>query len=82
MDRDDRKDPNGIATRKELDKLIEDRRNDPPVPHLDHPKPSWMMDADDPVRRRIRMRERRIRYLENRLSGASRTMEREFDQNS
>lgn len=70
------------TTRLELARLIDDRKNDPSVATLNHPRPSWMLDADDPVRRHIRIRERRIRYLENRLDGASQNFEREFDQNS
>ncbi|OUS37247.1 hypothetical protein A9Q94_06500 [Rhodobacterales bacterium 56_14_T64] len=71
-----------IATRAERDRWIEDRKNDPSVPTLEHPKPSWAEDAEDPDRLYIRMRERRIRNLTNRLDGAVRDMEREWDQNS
>lgn len=68
-----------IASRVELERLIDDRRNDPPVPELNHPKPSWMLDAEDPKRKHIRMRERRIRYLARRLDKATMEMEQEFD---
>lgn len=71
-----------IVSRHELARLIADRKNDPPAAQLDHPKPNWVLDSEDPARRRMRMRERRIRYLTNRLDGAAKTMEREFDQNS
>ncbi|MEM8751134.1 MAG: hypothetical protein AAGF28_12605 [Pseudomonadota bacterium] len=42
--------------------------------------PNWVVDAQDPIRRGMRMRERRIRYLQNRLDGAARKVERDFDQ--
>lgn len=71
-----------IASRAELDHWLNDRKNDPSVPELNYPKPSWMEDAEDPNRLHMRMRERRIRNLTNRLDGAARDMEREFDQNS
>ena len=77
---DDKTTPREIASRKELQRLKLDRRNDPPVPFLNHPRPAWADNADDPVRRQIRMRERRIRKLENRLDGAVKKMERDFDQ--
>lgn len=72
----------GITSREELERLIADRRNDPPSPSLDHPRPSWMLDPEDETRAHMRMRERRIRYLENRLDGAIVKMERDFDQSS
>lgn len=71
-----------IATRAELDRWIEDRKTDPTVPELNHPKPSWVDDPDDSDRMRMRMRERRINHLENRLDQAANEMEQEFDQNS
>lgn len=77
----DKQDPN-IKTRAELDMLIADRRNDPPTPALDHPKPSWMLDSDHEERVHVRMRERRIRYLTRRLDKATMEMENEFDRNS
>ena len=74
------KDPaSRIATRKELERLIADRKNDPPVPDLDHPKPNWMVDADDPRRRHIRMRERRINHLRERLEGNARKLSQDFE---
>lgn len=72
----------GIATRQELDALIADRKNDPPVPALNHPKPSWVLSAEDRDRVRMRMRERRIHYLERRLSGATQKMERDYERGS
>ena len=71
-----------IATRRELERLKADRKNDPAVPAYDHPAPSWALDSEDPRRIKMRMRERRIRRLENRLDGAVRKMERDFDQSS
>lgn len=73
---------NDIATRAELDHWIEDRKNDPEIPEYNYPKPSWIEDPEDPKRVQIRMRERRIQNLTNRLDGAGREVEREFDQNS
>ena len=72
----------GIATRKELKRLIADRKNDPPTPERNHPTPSWVENTEDPKRVHIRMRERRIRFLTNRLDGVQQKMEREFDRNS
>lgn len=69
-----------IATRKEIDRLKRDRRNDPPVVSHNYPKPSWAPDPQAAIRRQIRMRERRIRKLEHRLDGSKKTMERDFDQ--
>lgn len=71
-----------IATRAELDRWIEDRKNDPPVPEHNYPKPSWIEDPYDPHRTHMRMREDRINHLENRLDKAAIEIEREFDQNS
>lgn len=71
-----------IVTRAGIERLKEDRKNDPAIPAYDYPRPSWMDNADDPKRVHIRMRERYIRYGENRLDGAKKTMEREFDQSS
>lgn len=70
----------GVATAEELHRLIADRANDPQVPDLTPPAPGWADTPEDPKRRHIRMRERRIRHLERRLHGASRTMDRAVDQ--
>lgn len=72
----------GIATRIELNHHIADRKNDPSIPALKHPSPTWMLDPTDDTRVHIRMRERRISYLENRLDGAVKKLERDFDQSS
>ena len=69
-----------IVTRTELDRWKDDRKNDPETPELNHPKPSWMDDAQDPKRRHMRMREHRINHLETRLDGAQQKMERDFEQ--
>ncbi|MEP3247771.1 MAG: hypothetical protein ABJN40_07405 [Sneathiella sp.] len=69
-----------IATKTELDRLLADRENDPPVPELNHPRPSWVDDNEDPRRVHMRMRERRINHLESRLDGAAQKVERDFDQ--
>jgi hypothetical protein len=70
-----------IAARDELAGLVEDRRKDPEQLELDHPAPSWVdtLNTDSADRKRIAARERRIRYLSNRLEKASRKMERDFD---
>ena len=68
-----------IASRAELERLIKDRRNDPPVPQYGHPKPGWMVDAEHAERRRMAMRERRINYLERRLYSASQDMRQAYD---
>ena len=70
----------GVATRAELERLIDDRKNDPPIPEHDHPAPNWVVTTTDPNLARQRMRERRIRYLTNRLDGATRKMETGYDQ--
>ena len=70
----------GVATRAELDRLIADRKNDPPTTEHDHPAPSWVVVKTDPNLARQRMRERRIRYLMNRLDAATQRMEIEYDQ--
>ncbi|MEP3124342.1 MAG: hypothetical protein ABJO52_20885 [Nisaea sp.] len=77
----DKKKPD-IATRDELDHLIADRKNDPEVPEYNHPAPSWIDNSEDPKRIQMRMRERRINYLESRLNSAGREFEREFERNS
>ncbi len=76
------KDGRKAATRWELSRLIDDRRSDPPTPTHDFPRPSWMLDPEDETRAHMRMRERRIRYLQNRLDGAAIKMEQDFDQSS
>lgn len=78
---DDKK-PKPFSTRDELEYWKADRKNDQPYIHNDYPRPSWMVDPYDEKRRHIRMRERRIRHLENRLNGAVNKMERDFDQSS
>ena len=70
----------GLATRQELNRLLEDRKNDPPAPALDHPKPNWVLDSEDPKRRHIRMRERRIRHLMDRLHKSKNKLEHDFEQ--
>lgn len=80
-ERNDQIPPRTIASRKEIDRLKLDRKNDPPAPEHNHPAPSWLNNSDDTERRKMRMRERRIRYLENRLDGAKQKMERGWDQN-
>jgi len=68
------------ASRKELSRLIEDRENDHDKLTYEHPAPSWADNsAHSTELRRIAARERRIRYLTNRLEGAARKMERDFD---
>lgn len=74
--------PQNIVTKDALDHLKADRKNDPAIQTYDYPRPSWMDNADDPNRVHQRMRERHIRYIENRLDRAGRNFEREFDQNS
>ena len=69
----------GIATRAELERLIADRKNDPPTIEHDHPAPSWVVTKTDPNLSRKRIRERRIRYLTNRLDGATQRMETGYD---
>ena len=69
-----------IPTKAELLRLIADRENDPSVAELKH-TPRWMLDAEDPVRRHIRRRERRNRYVTTRLDKATRAMEQEWDHN-
>ena len=71
-----------IVSRVELARLIADRKNDSPLPAHDMPRPSWVDDPYDARRTHIRMRERRIRYLQNRLDGVKLRMERDFDQSS
>lgn len=78
----DEKQRRRIVTRTGIEALKNDRKNDPAIPVYDYPRPSWMDNADDPKRVHIRMRERYIRYGENRLDIAKKSMEREFDQNS
>ena len=69
----------GVATRAELERLIADRKNDPPTIEHDHPAPNWVNMTSDPNLARQRMRERRIRYLTNRLDGATQRMETGYD---
>ncbi|MEM8615852.1 MAG: hypothetical protein AAGF20_02850 [Pseudomonadota bacterium] len=70
-----------IASQEQRDQLIKDRENDPERLDLNHPAPSWADNSsDDKERRRIAAREQRIRYLTNRLEGAARKAERDFDQ--
>lgn len=76
------KNDHDIVTRAELDHWIEDRKNDPPVPEYNYPKPNWIDNVDHSARVHMRMRERRINHLETRLDKAGNEMEREFDQNS
>lgn len=68
-----------VATRAELERLIADRKNDPPTIEHDHPAPNWVVTTTDPNLARQRMRERRIRYLTNRLDGARQRMETGYD---
>jgi hypothetical protein len=68
-----------IATRDELDRLIADRDNDHDRLTYEHPKPSWVDDPDDTDRIHIRMRERRINHLENRLGSASHDLRHDFE---
>ncbi len=72
----------GIATREELDQLIADRQNDPARLELHYSPPALGGGAGQQKQTHIRMRERRIRYLERRLNGAARSMEREFERSS
>jgi len=72
--------PKDVATHEELQRLIDDRKNDPELLTPKPPRPSWVEDANHDIRKHMRMRERRIRYLQNRLDGAQKRMERDFDQ--
>ena len=69
----------GPVTRAELDRLVADRRNDPPTPELRHPKPNWVLDPTDSRQEHIRGREKRINYIEKRLRGPSGSAKKEFD---
>ncbi|WP_413207891.1 type IV secretory system conjugative DNA transfer family protein [Rhodospirillum sp. A1_3_36] len=66
------------ATREDLLRLLEDRRNDPPVPGHDHPKPDWVQNPDHAQRVHMRNREDRIRHVTERLTGAAKGFRRDF----
>lgn len=68
-----------IATKAERDRLVGDRRNDPPVPEHNYPAPDWVLNPDDPARQRMRPREQRINDLDNRMTRAQAKFERDFD---
>ena len=68
-----------LTTRQELNRLIADRKNDPQTP-APAPKPSWAQHLPDPKQKQMQLRERRIRFLQNRLEGAKHKMERDWDQ--
>ncbi len=69
-----------IVTKTELENLIADRENDPSTPELNHPKPSWVDDSEDPRRVHMRMRERRINYIEKRFDTVSQELEQDWEQ--
>lgn len=67
------------ATRADLERLQDDRKNDPARAELAHPAPPWAApDVDSDLRRR-QARERRIHYLTNRLDAARQKIEQDFD---
>lgn len=68
-----------IATKSERDRLIEDRRNDPPVPEHNYPAPEWETNPNSLIRQQMRNREARINDLNGRLGRASRKVNRDFD---
>lgn len=70
-----------IATRADVDRLKADRENDH-ARAAPAPKPTWATEASTPSEKHIRMRERRIRHLENRLEGAKQKMEQAWDRSS
>lgn len=67
------------VTKAELDRLIADRKNDPPRPELRHPKPNWVLDPTDTRREHIRSREKRINTIEKRLSGSKGLAKKDFE---
>lgn len=68
-----------IATKSDLDRLIEDRQNDPPVPEHNHPAPDWVVNPDNSDRLRMRERENNIQDISERLDNASTKFNRDFD---
>lgn len=73
------KDARGPVSRAELDRLIADRRNDPSMPQLRHPKPNWVLDPTDTRREHIRGREKRINTIEKRLRGSKGLAKKDFE---
>lgn len=69
-----------ITTRDEMERRITDRSSYPPAPEHNHPAPDWVVNPDDFHRQQMRKNERRINDLRNRLHGASRIMQQDFDQ--
>ena len=70
-----------FATKDELREVIARQKQllEKPDLHLD---PPWMQDADDPVRKELRLVSRARTRLTNRLDKATKKMENDFDLSS
>lgn len=68
-----------LSTRAELEALRAERERDLEHLRLDHPSPSQLLgNPEDPKRVQMRMRERRIRFLEEKLFERERKLDRDF----
>ena len=56
-----------ISSMAELERLRADRENDAEHLKAEHPRPSWAAETEHPHQMHMRMRERRISFLEKRL---------------